>query len=599
MRAQRGDGAAHGRFRPFLAALAAENPLRLAWLTTVQVITALTQGVGLLLLVPLLEVTGVSKGSSAGGLARRAREVFGALGIPFTLSAILVVYVAVVALAAALAAYQSVLLVRYRLEFVDALRRRLYAAIARAEWRHLLGLRQSDLLTALTVDISWVGQGTLAVLNLGAAAVLVTVQVAVAVRISPTVTVLAMATGIGLAVLVWPLVARSRRLGRELVQLNRGVLASVTGFLDGLKLAKAHGLEPAHLTSFDDAIARARHSQIDFAKAQATATAVQLTVTALVLAVLIDVAVGQFALPLAELLVLAFIFTRLVPQVSQAQSNVQTLAQSLPAFDELTAVIDDCALAVEGEVPRPYARRPDRRRLALSDRLCLDGVSFSYRRPDGQPVEVLRGVTLEVPARATTALVGPSGAGKTTIADLAVGLLAPASGRLLVDGATLTGGLVARWREAVAVVPQDVFLFHDTIRANLLWARPSASEADLWQALALASAETFVRRLPACLDTVAGDRGARLSGGERQRIALARALLRRPALLVLDEATSSLDAENEAAVLDALATLHGRMTILVIAHQRSTLRDADQVITVADGRVVSTLRHDALADRPA
>jgi ATP-binding cassette subfamily C protein len=208
-------------------------------------------------------------------------------------------------------------------------------------------------------------------------------------------------------------------------------------------------------------------------------------------------------------------------------------------------------------------------------------------------------VTLELPARSTTALVGPSGAGKTTIADLAVGLLAPASGRVLIDGAALTGGLVARWREAVAMVPQDVFLFHDTIRANLLWARPSASESDLWQALALASAETFVRRLPACLDTVVGDRGERLSGGERQRIALARGLLRQPALLVLDEATSSLDAGNEAAVLDALAMLHGRMTILVIAHQHSTLRDADQVITVADGRVASTRRHDALADRPA
>jgi ATP-binding cassette subfamily C protein len=394
-------------------------------------------------------------------------------------------------------------------------------------------------------------------------------------------------------------VARSRRLGRQLVQLNRGVLASVTGFLDGLKLAKAHGLEPAHLTSFDDAMAQARRSQIDFAKAQATATAVQLTVTAVVLAVLIDVAVGQFALPLAELLVLAFIFTRLVPQVSQAQSNVQTLAQSLPAFDELTAVIDDCALAAERDEPHPYARRSDRRRLVLSDRLCLDGVSFSYRRPDGRPVEVLHGVTLELPARATTALVGPSGAGKTTIADLAVGLLAPASGRVLVDGATLTGGLVARWREAVAMVPQEVFLFHDTIRANLLWARPLASEPDLWRALALASAETFVRRLPSGLDTVAGDRGERLSGGERQRIALARALLRKPALLVLDEATSSLDAGNEAAVLDALATLHGRITILVITHQNSALRDADQVITVADGRVVSTRRHDALADRPA
>jgi ATP-binding cassette, subfamily C, bacterial len=586
-------------------ALTAGNPRRLAWVLAVQVIAALIQGVGLLLLVPLLELAGVGRASSAGGLMARAREAFHALGIPLSLSAMLVVYVAVVTMAAALTAYQNVLLVRYRLEFVDGLRQRLYGTIARAEWRHLLGLRQSDLLTALTIDVSWVGQGTLAVLNLGVAVVVITVQVAVALRISPAVTGLAMATGIGLAALMWPLVARSRRLGRELVQFNRGVLASVTGFLDGLKLAKVHGLEPGHLASFDSAIVRARRSQIDFAKAQAAAGAVQFSATAVVLAVLIDVVAGQRAVSLAELLVLAFIFTRLVPQVTQAQSNVQTLAQSLPAFGELTAVIDDCARAAEEGEPQPAPGRPGRRRPvlfdrppALCDRLRLDDVCFSYRRPDGQPVEVLHGVSLEVPARATTALVGPSGAGKTTIADLAVGLLVPTSGRVLVDGTALAGELIPRWREEVAMVPQDVFLFHQSIRANLLWAQPGASEGELWRALALASAEALVRQLPDGLDTVVGDRGERLSGGERQRIALARALLREPALLVLDEATSSLDAGNETAILDALAMLHGSMTILVIAHQRSSLRDADQVITVADGRVVPTRRHDVLAGRP-
>jgi ATP-binding cassette, subfamily C, bacterial len=586
-----------GLFR-FLATLAADNPRRLAWVLAVQVIGALTQGIGLLLLVPLLEVAGVSgTSSSAGSVGRHAREAFGALGVPLTLPAVLIMYAAVVTLAAGLSAYQNVLLVRYRLEFVDALRRRLYRTVARAQWRHLVGLRESDLLTALTVDIGWVGQGTLAVLNLGVAVAVIAVQVAVAVQISPAVTAVAMATGTCLAAVVWPLVRRSRRLGRELVRFNREVLGSVTGFLGGLKLAKTHGLELGHLTNFDEAIVRARRSQIDFAKAQALATAVQVSVTAVVLATLIYVALGRLAIPLAEILVLALIFTRLVPQVTQAQSNVQTLAQSLPSFGELTTLTAECAQAAEDAGPLSVPLRPGRGRTVLADRIRLDGVGFSHRRPGGEPAEVLSGVTLDIPARTTTALVGPSGAGKTTIADLAVGLLVPTSGRVLVDGAPLTGDLIARWRDAVAMVPQEVFLFHDTIRANLLWARPSASAGDLWQALALASADTFVSRLRDGLDTVVGDRGERLSGGERQRIALARALLREPALLVLDEATSSLDAGNETAVLDALARLHGRTTILLIAHQRSALRDADQVITVADGRV--THRSEVLAGNPA
>jgi len=298
-----------------------------------------------------------------GSAARLARQALAALGVPLTLSAVLAVYVAVTALAAALTACQSVLLVRYRLEFVDELRQRLYTAIGRAEWRHVLGLRHSDLLTALTIDISWVGQGTLAILNLGAAAVVITVQVAVALRISAAVTALAMATGLGLSAVMWPFVARSRRLGREQVAGNRGVLAAMTGFLEGLKIAKVHGLEPGHLTSFDAAIGRARRSQLDFARAQATATALQVSITAVVLAVLIDVAGGKAALPLAELLVLAFIFARLVPQITQAQSSASTIAQSLPAFEELRAVTDDCEQAAEGgghHFPASMPSRPRR-----------------------------------------------------------------------------------------------------------------------------------------------------------------------------------------------------------------------------------------------
>jgi len=581
-----------GRLRPFAAALIAHSPRRLAWVIAIQVAVALTQGIGLLLLVPLLEAAGVSKASSAGGLVELARNSLGALGVPLTLGALLVTYVVVVALTAVLTAYQSVRLVRYRLEFVDGQRRRLYRSIARAEWRHVLGLRQSDLLTALTVDVNWVGQGTLAALSLGVAAVVMAVQLAVALRISPAVTGLAALTGGVLATLVWPLVGRSRRLGRELVVHNRRVLASVAGFLDGLKLAKAHGLESGHLNSFDSAIAGARRSQIDFAKASATATAVQLALTAVVLAVLVDVAVDHLHLALSELLVLAFIFTRLVPQITSAQSQIQTLAQALPAFDELRGVIADCGEAAEVGERRLALSASPRQPLVLEDRLSFKAVSFSYLRPDGRPVEVLHEVSFDLPARSTTALVGPSGAGKTSLADLAVGLLSPTSGNVLVDGLALSGDAVASWRDAIAMVPQEAFLFHESIRTNLLWARPEASEVNIWQALATAAAEQFVRGLPEGVDTVVGDRGARLSGGERQRIALARALLRQPALLVLDEATNSLDAGNETLILDALVQLHGQVTMLVIAHQPSTIRHADQVITVDHGRIVATRRRE-------
>jgi len=193
-----------------------------------------------------------------------------------------------------------------------------------------------------------------------------------------------------------------------------------------------------------------------------------------------------------------------------------------------------------------------------------------------------------------TALVGASGAGKSTLADLTLGLLTPNTGRVLVDGEPLTGDRLAAWRNSIGYVPQEPFLFHDTIRANLLWARPDATEEDLRVVLRAAAAEEFVTRLPQGLDTVVGDRGVRLSGGERQRLTLARALLRRPTLLVLDEATSSLDHENERLVQEAIAKLHGELTLVVIAHRLSTVQQAEQVVVMGEGRVLESGSPDEL-----
>lgn len=567
---------------PLLGTLARDRPARLVWATVVEVAAALTQGVGLLLLIPLLHLAGVGDTSAPGW----AQGAFEAARVPLTLPSMLVLYVLLVGATAGLTAYSNVLLTRYRLTFVDDLRSRLYAAIAGARWRHLLSLRQSDLLSVLTVNVNLVSQGVLAVLTVASTIVVGLVQVAVAVRISPIVTALATATGIVLVVLVSPLVGRSRRLGRELVANNRDVLGSVTGFLDGLQLAKAHGLEAGHVTTFDHAIRRSRQSQVEFSRTSEMARAAQLVVTALVLAVLVYVAIQRLHLPLAGLLVVAFIFSRLVPQVTSAQQKVQQAAQSLPAFDELMDVIRSCEQATE---PVEVAQRL----LSIGTGVTLQDVSFAY--PAAQ--DVLHGVSLDVIAHRTTALVGPSGAGKSTVATLVVGLLQPTRGRVLVDGRELAD--LRGWRASVGVVPQEPFLFHDTIRANLLWARSDATDADMWDCLAEAAADGFVGAFPDGLDSIVGDRGHRLSGGERQRIALARALLRQPDLLVLDEATSSLDTENERAIHGAFETLHGRLTMLVIAHRLSTVRRADHIVVLDGGRVVETGTWEELSERPS
>jgi len=226
-----------------------------------------------------------------------------------------------------------------------------------------------------------------------------------------------------------------------------------------------------------------------------------------------------------------------------------------------------------------------------SIRLC--GVSVAYRQGEGAR-SALEGLSATLPAGRITAVIGPSGAGKSTLADLVAGLTTPDQGDMRIDDAVLTADMRKAWRRRVAMVPQDPFLFHDTIAANLRLGQPDAAESDLWAALDAAAAADFVRRLPAGLNTVVGDRGTQLSGGERQRIVLARALLRRPALLVLDEATASLDSETEAAIARALVNLRGACTMVVVAHRLSTVQAADAVIFLETGKLVAAGTWDAV-----
>ena len=189
---------------------------------------------------------------------------------------------------------------------------------------------------------------------------------------------------------------------------------------------------------------------------------------------------------------------------------------------------------------------------------------------------MLDDLSLTIAAGKVTAIAGASGAGKSTIADLVAGLLVPMTGQVLIDGVELTAQAARAWRRHVGYVAQDTVLFHDTVRANLRWANPAASEQEMKDGLTLAAAE-FVFDLPQGLDTTAGDRGMLLSHGQRQRIALARALLRKPGLLILDEATSSLDFENERRILDAIERLQGRTTVLLIAHRVSAIQRAQMI----------------------
>ncbi|TVP43918.1 MAG: ABC transporter ATP-binding protein, partial [Gemmatimonadales bacterium] len=223
--------------------------------------------------------------------------------------------------------------------------------------------------------------------------------------------------------------------------------------------------------------------------------------------------------------------------------------------------------------------------------IVFDNVSFHYR--EGEPV--LDGISFEAPAGSVTALVGPSGAGKTTLMDLLGRFYDTTGGRILVDGIPLQEYSMTSLRHGLGIVSQETVLFHDTVRSNIAYGLPGPiSDEDLEAAARAAHAHEFVSRMPKGYDTVVGERGTQLSGGQRQRIAIARAILRDPPILVLDEATSSLDSESERLVQDAVGRLLEGRTVFVIAHRLSTIQRADRILVMEAGRVIQRGSHDDL-----
>ena len=588
----RGAGRAEARTaRSYTAALLRTMPYESVRAFALMLLGSLTEWVGLLLLIPLLALTGVDLGGGAAGrIAEAIRGLFTALGLRPSVPLVLGLYVLVVSARTVLQRLQSVAIFDVQQGFVHHLRCRLYAAIANARWVYLSRIRSGDLLHSLVNQIFRIGVMANDVLSILATAIISVAYLGLAIKLSAAMTAIAFVSGGGLVLVLWRRAERSREAGELMSVRTRDLMGAITEHLGGIKTAKSYGVESRNVEIFAGLSGEVVRSQQSALQSFVWVKAWFQIGSVVTLSVVLYVALEFLKMAPAEILLLILIFARLVPRFSGIQESYQHFINGMPAFREVMDLVHACEAEAEQRSSDAAVGLP-----GLQESLRLEGVSFRYAAGSGAPT--ITRMDLAIPARSITAIVGPSGAGKSTIADLLLGLLTPDEGRIVMDGVPLRTEQLRGWREQIGYVPQDTFLFHDTVRANLLWARPQASETELFESLRLAAADEFVHRLPKGIDTVIGDRGVLVSGGERQRLALARALLRKPPLLVLDEATSALDSARERRIQRAVEGLQGSTTILIITHRLSTIRQADLIHVVEDGRLVESGGWDELLDK--
>ena len=543
-------------------------------------LSGIAEGIGLSALLPLLNI---ALGAEAGtGLAmapeaaqsdfeRIILEQLASLGIAANLANMLWIIVLGVT-------FKSLFLliaqrqVGYTAAQVGTdLRLNMLRAVLRSKWEYFLHQPVGKLTNSLATE----AERSSASFVHGATAITYLIQAliygSVAFALSWRSSLVAIGAGVIVIGLSHFLVRITRKAGRKQTNLLRSLMTTLTDTLQSVKPLKAMARE--HLA--DTVLAHETTRLNKALRRQVLSAAVLDSAQELMFTVFIClgvyVAIAMFSADLPTVMVLVVALGRAFTFLGKVQKQYQKLAQGESAY---WAMLDSIA-----EATRAEEKLDGGTAATLEHRISFSNIGFEYDHH-----RVFQDLSLEFRAGSLTTLVGPSGAGKTTIIDLAIGLLRPTSGTIALDGTPLQDIDIKSWRGMIGYVPQDTILLHDSVWHNVTLGDKSLDEADAERALRAAGAWDFVSRLADGMETVVGERGGKLSGGQRQRIVIARALVNRPKLLILDEATSALDPDSEEAICRSMESLKGQLTILAISHNRAMVQAADRVYQLVDGR---------------
>ncbi len=535
-------------------------------------LAGIADGTSFASMLPLIAVAIGNSADNQSPLYHAVIGAFNAIGLKPDLVPLLIVVIAGTTLKSLL-----ILLAMRHVGFAQAnvitkLRARLVKEVLQVRWGFFTSHPVGRLVNSVSSDAGRAAGGYSLAAQLFSNVILSLVYVGAAFAVSWKLALVAIAIGGGVAASLNFFITRSRRAGRKQTVQMRELMIFLTDALNSIKPLKAMAKELHFINLCDTRIRSLRRTARKELMNQETRRALEEIMVAICLGITLYILFAVLKFQFAEVLVMSLLLSKTVSNVGRIQSYLQrAIGVEAPylAIRELLAEAKANAERLGGGAPP-----------RLDEGVVLDKVVFSFGKK-----RVLKGVDIAIPANSITVMTGPSGGGKTTTLDLILGLYQPNRGRVMVDGVPLEQLDLKQWREMIGYVPQEFVLFHDTVFANIAVGDDRLGEAEVEAALTAAGAWEFVSALQNGMHTTVGEKGSKLSGGQRQRIALARALARKPALLILDEVSSALDPATESDMCRRLRAMAGSITVLAITHRPAFLDIADRIYKLEDGLV--------------
>jgi ATP-binding cassette subfamily C protein len=579
-----------------LITFARNYPLSSTLMILALLLGGLIESLGLSMLLPIIGITignstgagplPVAKdGAAVSMLERMVTDGFTFLGITPTLGMLLIILILTVILKNGL-----LLLANKQIGYTVArvatdLRLELLQALRVTRWQYFIKQPLGSIANSIATETSRTSKAYKSGVLMTAQFIQALIYCIMAFLVSWKATLISLTAGFAILYALRRFLKRSRRAGRRQTDLRKSLMRLLADTLQSIKPLRAMARENVSDRLLAKKTIRLNRALQKEVLNKEFLAAFQHILVTIFLAGGIYVLLTYWQITLASAMILVVLVSRLLNRLNSVQRHYQHMIINESAYWSLQ---DTLQTAKSEREEMGGDRTP-----VLKQAIHLENVTFAY--DDNQ---VLKDVSLDFPKGRIITIVGPSGSGKTTLVDLVIGLLQPQQGKVWIDNVPLAEVNLRSWRRMIGYIPQETILLHDTVLNNVTLGSPDLSAADVQDALRAAGAWEFINSMPQAMQSIVGERGGKLSGGQRQRIAIARALVHKPKLLILDEATSGLDPKSEAAVCDTLQQLRGELTILAISHQSALVKIADKAYRIQDGKILQA-ENSSEIDHPA